>query len=75
MILIFDAEDYLNHIVILSHQISIPSKHWSNLDNFVKRGGTLIVDGLTGFYNENAVCLMNNDFPLKNLFGGRSFGV
>lgn len=66
----FDAEDYLNHIVILSHQISIPSKHWSNLDNFVKRGGTLIVDGLTGFYNENAVCLMNNDFPLKNLFGG-----
>lgn len=29
-----------------------------------------MIDGLTGYYDENAVCIMINDFPLKDLFGG-----
>lgn len=66
----FGEDNYLNNVIILSHQIAVPSKHQSNLDNFVRKGGTLIVDGLTAFYDENAISLMNNNFPLKNLFGG-----
>lgn len=66
----FCKDSYLGNIIILSHQVAMPSKHWSNLDNFVKKGGTLIVDGLTAFYDENGISLMNDDFPLKNLFGG-----
>lgn len=30
----------------------------------------MIVDGLTGFYDENAYCLMAGGFPLEKLFGG-----
>lgn len=66
----FGKDNYSNNVIILSHQIAIPLKHQSNLDNFVKKGGTLIADGLTAFYDENAICLMNDKFPLKNLFGG-----
>jgi beta-galactosidase len=66
----FDKDDYSDNVIILSHQIAVPLKHQSNLDNFVRKGGTLIVDGLTAFYDENAISLMNSNFPLKGLFGG-----
>ncbi len=66
----FDRKDFKNSIIILSHQVALPSKHWKNLHSYVEKGGTLIVEGMTGYYDENAVCIMNDDFPLKNLFGG-----
>ena len=65
----FTASDYTGHALILSHQISIPSSHWSALHSFVEKGGKLLVDGLTGYYDERAVTLMGKGFPFQDLFG------
>lgn len=66
----FSRADYHGSTIILSHQISVPSPQWKNLENFVHSGGKLIVDGLTAYYDEHAHCIMKTGFPLKNLFGG-----
>ncbi|WP_374948613.1 beta-galactosidase trimerization domain-containing protein [Mucilaginibacter sp.] len=65
----FSKTDYRGITIILAHQISIPSKYWPLLTGFVANGGTLIADGLTAYYDENAVCLMRMGFPLRELFG------
>lgn len=67
----FGKTNYAGITIILSHQVSLPSKNWPQLENFVAKGGKLIVDGLTAYYDENAHCIMLNNFPLKNLFGGQ----
>lgn len=66
----FSKSDYSNSTIILSHQISIPSYHWEHLHSFVEKGGTLIVEGMTAYYDENAICILNDSFPLAKLFGG-----
>jgi beta-galactosidase len=66
----FAKNNYTGTTIILSHQIAIPSRHWKNLEDFVSKGGKLIIDGLTGYYDENAVCVMKSGFPLEQLFGG-----
>ncbi|MCO5936596.1 beta-galactosidase trimerization domain-containing protein [Mucilaginibacter sp. RB4R14] len=65
----FYKDDYIGAVIILAHQISIPSKYWILLETFVLKGGKLIADGLTGYYDENAVGTMRLNFPLRNLFG------
>ena len=65
----FNKENYKGQAIILSHQISIPSKFWTSLKEFVTKGGKLIVDGLTAYYDENAYCILGADFPFKNCFG------
>ncbi|MGC4235376.1 MAG: beta-galactosidase trimerization domain-containing protein [Niabella sp.] len=66
----FALDDYSGISIILANQVSVPSRYWSLLESFVAKGGHLIVEGLTAFYDENAVSLMRNSFPFKNLFGG-----
>lgn len=66
----FSKSSYKGHTMVLSNQIVIPIKYDDKLRYFVKNGGQLIIDGLTGYYDENAICRMMNDFPLKDLFGG-----
>lgn len=66
----FTRDDYRGETIILAHQIAIPSAFWSLLQDFVGRGGTLIVEGLTAFYDQDMVCLMGPQFPLKQLLGG-----
>ncbi|RZM28019.1 MAG: hypothetical protein EOO88_10590 [Pedobacter sp.] len=67
----FNKSTYSGVTIILSHQVSIPSKNWPDLERFVAKGGKLLVDGLTAYYDENAHCIMINKFPLKELFGGQ----
>lgn len=66
----FSKRDYTGTTIILAHQIAIPSRHWQHLQDFVSKGGKLIIDGLTGYYDENALCIMKTGFPLEKLFGG-----
>jgi len=66
----FSKSDYSGISIILAHQIAIPSRYWKKLEDFVSKGGKLIVDGLTAYYDENAVCILNTGFPLEKLFGG-----
>jgi beta-galactosidase len=39
------------------------------LENFVSKGGKLIVDGLTAYYDEDAHCIMQTGFPFEKCFG------
>ncbi|TDO03439.1 beta-galactosidase trimerization domain-containing protein [Sunxiuqinia elliptica] len=66
----FAAENYSGQLLILSNQIAIPSARVSDLENFVAKGGKLIVDGLSAFFDENLHNTMKTKFPFENLFGG-----
>jgi beta-galactosidase len=66
----FGKPDYRGSTIILAHQISVPDIYSVQLENFVKKGGKLIVDGLTGFFDENLHNTMKTGFPFENLFGG-----
>lgn len=66
----FQKEDYSGEVIVLSHQLALPSKYAPGLENFVKKGGILLVDGLTAFFDENLHCTAISSFPFKTLFGG-----
>ncbi len=64
------AEDPATHVVILSHQIALDAETVAKLEKFVRRGGKLIVDGLSGFYDEDGHSpLVAGHFPLAELLG------
>ncbi len=65
----WEKEDFSGMTVILAHQISIPSIFWNRIENFVSKGGKLIVSGLTGFFDENMHNVMKTGFPPEKLFG------
>lgn len=66
----FEEKEYSGQTIVLAHQIALPKKEHNKLRHFVSNGGTLIVEGLTAFYDENAISTMVNEFPLSDLFGG-----
>lgn len=66
----FSKDDYSGTVIILAHQLSIPSAYALQLENFVSRGGKLMVDGLSGFFDENLHNTMKTGFPFANLLGG-----
>ncbi|PQV51500.1 beta-galactosidase [Jejuia pallidilutea] len=66
----FTKSDYAGTTVILANQISIPTRYASLLKNYVENGGTLIIGGLTAFYDENLHNTMLSGFPFKDLYGG-----
>lgn len=65
----FNAENFTGKTLILSHQVSLPSAYWTKLKAFVSKGGKLIADGLTGYYDEHAHCILKSGFPLEEVFG------
>jgi beta-galactosidase len=67
----FTADDFSGRTIILSHQVALPVRYVEKLEHFVRSGGKLIVDGLTGYYDENAHCVMQTGFPLAGVLGGR----
>jgi len=66
----WSKKDYTGECIILANQIALPSYHWDNIRNFVKKGGKMIIEGLTAFYDENMLSLHSTGFPLKDVFGG-----
>jgi len=66
----FSKEDYSGSTIILAHQISVPSEYAPKLEAFVSKGGKLIVDGLTGFFDDNLHNTMKTGFPIAKLLGG-----
>lgn len=57
--------------VVLPNLVALPSRCWKQLDAFVRKGGRLIVTGLTGFYDEHMHCILMDDFPLRRCFGAQ----
>lgn len=66
----FSKEDFTGQTIILAHQISVPSKYAALLESFVSKGGKLIVDGLTGFFDDDLHNTMKTGFPFAKLLGG-----
>lgn len=67
----FSKENYTGHVLILAHQIALPATAAAQLEQFVRRGGTLVADGLTGYYDAQARASMQLGFPLQAVLGGR----
>ena len=65
----WECDDYSGQVVILANQVAVPDEYVKNIENFVSRGGKLIVTGLTGFWGTDNICLACTDFPYENLFG------
>lgn len=63
-------KDCRGEVVILANQVAVPTYRMADLRRFVERGGKLIVEGLTGFFDENLTSLNNVGRPLADLFGG-----
>ena len=55
---------------MLANQIALPRGSGEKLENFVSKGGTLIITGLTGYYDEDLRCAMMGGFEYEKLFGG-----
>jgi beta-galactosidase len=66
----FGKQDYKGSTIILAHQISVPDNYAILLEEFVRKGGKLIADGLTGFFDENLHNTMKTGFSFEKLFGG-----
>ena len=66
----FSKNDYTCSTIILAHQISVPSKYAPLLESYVSKGGKLIVDGLTGFFDDVLHNTMKTGFPFAKLLGG-----
>ena len=62
-------DDYSGQVVIFANQVAVPGEYVKDIENFVSRGGKLIVTGLTGFWGTDNICLACTDFPYKDLFG------
>ena len=65
----FSRPDYTGQTIILAHQIAVPLSYVPLLESFVRKGGKLIVDGMTGFYDGDVHNQMLTGFSLK-IFSG-----
>jgi beta-galactosidase len=66
----FSKDNFAGQVIILAHQISVPSRYATILESFVSKGGKLIVDGMTGFFDEDLHNTMKTGFPFAKLLGG-----
>lgn len=66
----FSLPDYRGRTIILTHQIALPLSARDLLTRFVQRGGTLIVEGLTAYFDQNLHCTMLGSY-WESLLGGR----
>lgn len=66
----FSRDDFSGKTIILSDQISVPDSCVCALKHFVEEGGTLIAEGLTGYFDEDLHCTMTSGFKLADLLGG-----
>lgn len=66
----FSKSDFSNTTIVLANQIALPQSYNQKLENFVAKGGTLIVEGLSAYFNQNEQFNLGKNFPLSSLFGG-----
>ena len=57
-------------VAIIANAATIPSYEIPRIEAFVERGGKLIIEGLSGFYDENALFTSLTKFGLEKLVGG-----
>ncbi|WP_448778892.1 beta-galactosidase [Bacteroides congonensis] len=67
----FDWNPNSNPIILLPHVVALPTYYQEQLKQYIAHGGRAIITGMTGFYNENMSCILMEDFPMAECFGGR----
>ena len=66
------SEDYRGKCIIISGQEAVSSEYNDKISDFVKKGGKLIIEGRSFYFDENMrVNAVKPDFPLADVFGGR----
>lgn len=65
----FTNNNYENKTIIIANQIALPPQFLFQLEHFVDNGGTLIVEGLTGYFDNNLHAQFVTGFPFSKLFG------
>ncbi len=63
-------EDSKGKCVVFAGQLSVPVKYYPLLREFVKKGGMVLIEGLSFCYDENMDSVFSSEFPLKDVFGG-----
>lgn len=66
----WQQESYKGRTLVLANQVCLPSRSWEALRHFVRKGGKLIIEGLTGYYDDDMRCRFQTGFPLEDVFGG-----
>lgn len=67
----FSKDDYSGRTIVISNQIALPEYDIRPLEHFVACGGTLVVEGMSGFFDEDLHCTMNTGFGYADLFGAQ----
>ncbi|MBR1872534.1 MAG: beta-galactosidase [Bacteroidales bacterium] len=67
----WDEDSYAGLCIILPGQVCIPRRYYDNIRDFVKKGGKLIVEGLSFYYDEYMQNVFGGDFELSDVLGGR----
>lgn len=67
----FDWDPVRHPAAVLPHSIALPRAYHAKLREYVRRGGRLLVTGLSGYYDERMICQMMGGFPLAECFGAR----
>ncbi|MBE6197235.1 MAG: hypothetical protein E7141_01000 [Rikenellaceae bacterium] len=57
-------------VVVIANAATMPSDIIPRIEKFVERGGKVIIEGLTGFYDEKAECTLLHKFGIERLVGG-----
>ncbi|HEX8147052.1 MAG TPA: beta-galactosidase [Pyrinomonadaceae bacterium] len=58
-------------LAVLPHAAALTAAQARDVEAFVRGGGTLLVTGLTGFYDEEARFMPSERWPLSSLLGAR----
>lgn len=66
----WDGAGTKNHLVILPNMTCIPEKLVPKLETFVQNKNKLIIEGLSGYFDEYENNWLQKGFPLEKLVGG-----
>ena len=65
----FDWENKTGCVAIFPNAVAVPQKVVKRAETFVANGNKLIIDGLTGFFDENEVNVLQTGFFFEKLCG------
>lgn len=65
----FDWEHKTGYVAIFPHAVAVPRSVVKRAETFVANGNKLLIDGLTGFFDENEVNVLQTGFFFEKLCG------
>ena len=66
----FTTKNNKGKVIVLANQIALSAEYASKLETFTKTGGTVVVEGLTAFYNQFMQLQLSLNNPFEALLGG-----